>query len=191
MSIKVSDQMELKRRLNQYMISISGVTLMRFRDNAIDACDPETIDDDDEWKKRVAQKIGCSPPYWNNNSVSPHKRNKICSSKEELALIKKYSPRNDKFLAHEIFKTYPKPCNKMIINNSMMNNYYEKQKTLMIKITLQDEFYHEILNTRNFGMADLWASVGGYVGVFCGYSVLQATDYLIEKLKIFMMYNHK
>ena len=53
----------------------------------------------------------------------------------------------------------------------------------MIKITLQDEFYHEILNTRDFGMADLWASIGGYVGVFCGYSVLHAKDYLIDTLK--------
>ena len=129
------------------------------------------------------KKAGCSPPYWNNNSINHGEHNEICSSKEELALIKKYLPRNDKFRAHEIFKTYRKPCNKMIISNSILNNYYEKQKTLMIKITLQDEFYHEILNTRDFGMADLWASIGGYVGVFCGYSVLHAMDYLIDTLK--------
>ena len=185
MNILVSDQMKLRRRLNQYMIRISGVTLMRFRDTANDACDPTIIDDDAEWKKRVVQKVGCSPSYWNNNSINHREHHKICSSKEELALIRKYLPRNGKFLAHEIFKTYPKPCNKMIINNSILNNYYEKQKTLMIKITLQDEFYHEILNTRDFGMADLWASIGGYVGVFCGYSVLHATDYLIDTLKGF------
>ena len=191
MNIKVSDQMELKRRLNQYMIRISGVTLMRFRDTANDACDPTVIDDDAEWKKRVVKKAGCSPPYWNNNSINHGEHNEICSSKEELALIQKYLPRNDKFLAHEIFKTYRKPCNKMIISNSILNNYYEKQKTLMIKITLQDEFYHEILNTRDFGMADLWASIGGYVGVFCGYSVLHATDYLIDSLKKISMYSRK
>ena len=61
----------------------------------------------------------------------------------------------------------------------------------MIKITLQDEFYHEILNTRDFGVADLWASIGGYVGVFCGYSVLHATDYLIDTLKGFSIGNKK
>ena len=191
MSITVSDQMKLKLRLNQYMIRISGVTLMRFRETANDACDPTVTDDDAEWKKRVVKKVGCSPPYWNNNTVSYPQHEKICSSKEELALIEKYGPRNGKFLAHEIFKTYPKPCNKMIINNSILNNYYEKQKTLMIKISLQDEFYHEILNTRDFGMADLWANIGGYVGVFCGYSVLHATDYLIDTLKCFSMDKNK
>ena len=191
MNILVSDQMKLRRRLNKYMIRISGVTLMRFRDTANDACDPTVTDDDAEWKKRVVKKVGCSPPFWNNNSVNYPEHDKICSSKEELALIRKYGPRSGKFLAHEFFKTYPKPCNKMIINNSILNNYYEKQKTLMIKITLQDEFYHEILNTRDFGMADLWASIGGYVGVFCGYSVLHATDYLIDTLKGFSIGNKK
>ena len=49
-------------RANTMMLS--GVTLMRFRDTAVDVCDPKNIDDDAEWKRHVIEKIGCIPPYW-------------------------------------------------------------------------------------------------------------------------------
>ena len=52
----------------------------------------------------------------------------------------------------------------------------------MIEITLQDEFYHEILNTRDFGMADLWASIGGYVGVFCGIASPRGFEDIIQRM---------
>ena len=54
---------------------------------------------------------------------------------------------------------------------------------LKIKIRIQEELYQEILNTRGFGMADLWASIGGYVGVFCGFSIHQAATSSISYLK--------
>lgn len=54
---------------------------------------------------------------------------------------------------------------------------------LKIKIRIQEELYQEVLNTRGFGMADLWASIGGYVGVLCGFSIHQAAISLISYLK--------
>ena len=66
---------------NRMDISFSGVTLMRFRETANDACDPKLIDDDDEWKKRVIEKIGCIPPYWNNNIDDNEESKMICNSK--------------------------------------------------------------------------------------------------------------
>ena len=53
---------------------------------------------------------------------------------------------------------------------------------LKIKFRMQDDHYQEILNIRDFGIDDLWGNIGGYVGMFCGYSILQMTTTLIKNV---------
>ena len=52
-----------------------------------------------------------------------------------------------------------------------------------LKFRIRQNFYQEILNTRGFGADDLWGSIGGYVGIFCGYSILQGATYFIQKFQ--------
>lgn len=51
---------------NEMKIQFIGITLMRFRENAVEPCDPKLIDDDSAWRQYVDKQIGCVPPYWNN-----------------------------------------------------------------------------------------------------------------------------
>ena len=91
--------------------------------------------------------------------------------------------------ATEIFKQYKKPCNKMIIFHSVDKMAYDKfEDVVKLKVRIREEFYQEILNTKAFGMEDFWANIGGYMGIFCGYSILQATNYLIHNMKEFVMH---
>ena len=57
---------------------------------------------------------------------------------------------------------------------------------LKMRIQLQNNMYQEVLNTKAFGRADLWANIGGFVGIFCGLSMLQTTTYLIHVIKEFI-----
>ena len=43
-----------------------------------------------------------------------------------------------------------------------------------------DESYQEFINAREFGFESFWAGVGGFVGMFLGYSFLQIPDTLVE-----------
>ena len=43
---------------NQVLAQFAGVTLMRFRENAFEPCDPHLDDDDAEWKQYVICTFG-------------------------------------------------------------------------------------------------------------------------------------
>ena len=38
---------------------------------------------------------------------------------------------------------------------------------------MYDETYRETINREAFSLADLWSQVGGFVGIFVGYSIMQ------------------
>ena len=49
---------------------------------------------------------------------------------------------------------------------------------LVLDFVYMDDFYEEIINVRDFGFESLWSGVGGFVGIFLGYSLLQIPDLL-------------
>ena len=175
---------------NQMKIQFIGITLMRFRENAVDPCDPTLIDDDSAWREYVDKQIGCIPPYWNNITTgrSNQKSLNSCTSQNMLSKLKEFWPIFGEIRATEAFKHYKKPCNKMIIYHNVHNMGYEKfDDILKIKLEIREDFYQEILNTRAFGMDNLWANIGGYVGIFCGYSLLQVTNHFLDIMKKYMI----
>ena len=102
----------------------------------------------------------------------------------DLSSFKSYWPMYGGKYANEVFKNYTKPCNKMIIFNNINSMAYGNvPDVLKIKFRIRQNFYQEILNTRGFGVDDLWGSIGGYVGIFCGYSILQGATYFIQKFQ--------
>ena len=52
---------------------------------------------------------------------------------------------------------------------------------LVLDFVYMDDFYQEIVNVRDFGFESFWSGVGGFVGIFLGYSLLQIPD-LLQKL---------
>ena len=176
---------------NQILAQFPGVTLMRFRENALDPCDPHLFDDDAEWKQYVITKVGCCPIYWNEKHDDHHDHDescdtmKVCTSSEELMKLKEYWPMYGGKLANEPFRRYTKPCNKMsIFNNINRIAYNDHPDLLKVKFRIREVLYQEVLNNRGFGVDDLWGNIGGYVGIFCGYSILQGAASLVEKLSL-------
>ena len=120
----------------------------------------------------------------NNDDHHNHDEIKICTSMLELRSFKAYWPMDGGIYANEVFRNYTKPCNKMIIFNNINNLAYKNvPDVLKIKFRIREDFYQEILNTCGFGVDDLWGSIGGYVGIFCGYSILQGATCFIQKFQ--------
>ena len=184
MKIKNWNELKSENHNNEIRITFSGLTVMRLRENAVDPCDPNMIDDDAEWKKHAIKAIGCIPPYWNNDSNHYLKPEKICNSKTDLDSIKAYWPRESSVTARLVFQNYTKPCNsfEQLVFNSDVNQYNDPD-ILKVYIKLRNDKYQEVINTKAFGIADLWANIGGYVGIFCGFSILQTTTYFIDSFK--------
>ena len=174
---------------NLISAQFTGVTLMRFRENAIEACDPHLIDDDAEWKQYVITKIGCYPVYWNEKHDDHHDHNevKVCTSSKDLKKYHSYWPMLGGKFANEPFRRYTKPCTKMsILNNINQMAYHSYPDILKVKLRMREQMYQEVLNNRGFGIADLFGNIGGYVGIFCGYSILQGAASLVDYLRILL-----
>ena len=59
----------------------------------------------------------------------------------------------------------------------------DSSHSLTFHIKFPDEIYTEILSLREFGPESLGAGIGGYIGIFVGYSIMQIPTLFIENVK--------
>ena len=65
------------------------------------------------------------------------------------------------------------PCTEMTVSSSVD---MEGSSRLKLRFQYRTDQYLEITNKRDFGARDLWSSVGGFAGIFLGYSLLQLPE---------------
>ena len=80
-----------------------------------------------------------------------------------------------------VFDSYKQPCHYMKVTTGVLQKKLAFGHHLVLDFVYMDDFYQEIVNVRDFGFESFWSGVGGFVGIFLGYSLLQIPD-LLEKL---------
>ena len=84
--------------------------------------------------------------------------------------------------------TFKPPCNEMSFS---VNTDTEHRKigwsgitnnTMRFKIKYLDNKFQEIVNEKAFSFEMFWSSIGGFIGIFLGYSLLQVPQLLIYGL---------
>ena len=155
-------------------IRLSDISILRRRANARQPCEPNMKNEDDVFRNDVVSRIGCIPPYWTTNETMDSKFGK-CTSSSQLQKAYYYSRyENVKY----ILGKHPPPCTEMTVSSSV-----DMQGSSQLKLHFQyrTNQYLEITNKRDFSARNLWSSVGGYVGIFLGYSLLQLPGILIAE----------
>ena len=157
---------------------VSQVNVLRKRVDANEPCDPD-INDDQTVIQTIIKKVNCTPAYWKhmipNDPASPR-----CNTSEKLNEIHNVLKAPDKLMG--IFTQYTEPCDKV----ASIVTFQEKSKnpandstSLLLVFNYLDEMYQEIVNKRDFDMEMLWSSVGGFVGMFLGYSLWQFPEMVL------------
>ena len=156
-------------------LQLNKLIMLRKRHDAQEPCDKSLENDDDQFKTYVIRKVGCIPMYWenfasSNDSFSP------CTSAIEMKKI--YEAIQNK---ESIFADYEQPCNYMEVSlgTSQRDSFYEN--VILLELQYMIRLYQEIENTRDFGLESFWSSVGGFVGIFLGYSLLSLPN-VLEKI---------
>ena len=183
---------QLMKRICKYIISkdideidfgmlefwVSQVNVLRKRVDANEPCDPD-VNDDQAVLTTTMKKVNCTPPYWMNmipkNLTFPR-----CNASADLGVIQKVLTAPDKLMG--IFTQYTEPCNKLssvVTFQEKMKNTYNDNSTFLIVVNYLEEMYQEVTNKRDFDMEMLWSSVGGFVGMFLGYSLWQCPEMLL------------
>ena len=152
------------------VFSINQVSVLRRRPDAIKKCDEGIHDDDRLFRDKVTRSAGCIPTYWMNFKRKGDLLNE-CTRASQMAQI--YRLLENKKL---VFDSYKPPCYYMTVVTGVLKNSMEWGLYLVLEVVYMDDFYQEIINVRDFGFESFWSGIGGFVGIFLGYSLLQTPD---------------
>ena len=165
--------MELDNSNSRITLKLSHVSVLRKRENSQIPCDQELKDDDKRFRDEIINQVGCIPNYW-KSLVSNNNHFKTCETSNEMSEIFYYLMNKD-----EILSLYDQPCNYMKVSvGALQQPYYPNY--ILLELAYMDESYQEFINAREFDIESFWAGVGGFVGMFLGYSLLQIPETLSQ-----------
>lgn len=174
------------KHVNNYIeITISHVTILKKRPDAITPCNEKILDCDSFILEGIVRKVGCIPIYW--KSISPLiNTSQICNSVEQLKLI--YKMTNN---IESTIQMFPSPCVDMTIVASMKIGQDHRPTHVNLKINYLSKMFQEIRNKKDFGLEAFFSSIGGFVGIFLGFSMLQIPELLSQYFDTLKRYEYK
>ena len=159
---------------------IAFVSLLRKRADADTPCNATLHNDDNFFRIKVVNDVGCIPNYW-MSLMDEKKSHDLCTSRRQLRKIHWLIKHSSK-----PFSSYPPPCVEMQIPvnvRSVIVNGNKGDFSFVVSYTAEE--YQEITNVRGFNLMTLWSNAGGYVGIFLGYSLLQVAEVIDNEWKRF------
>ena len=182
------------RRICKYIISketnmlepgrlefwVTEVTFLRRRVDANEPCNP-SINDDEEALKVIMKKFNCTPPYW-KSMVPKGFFYPDCTSPKQLENI--YDVIKEPAKMIKVFKNYTVPCDKMssTVTFHMKPSKDENEKMFELEFNYLEDTYQEVLNQKDFDIEMLGSSIGGFIGMLLGYSLLQCPQLICSIL---------
>ena len=174
---------EALKKNSIFQVKLGQMSVLKRRPDAVAPCDPSPTDDNRFWKA-IFDRIPCLPSYWKTfypqNSIL-----KDCKNYTQFSDLNELTwgvPRNPQQLIEtkRIISSISPPCNEMEITitsevrttSRKPMNHYDAE----LEIFYNMQKYQEIKNVRDFGMDGAWSSIGGYVGLFIGCSLLSLLD---------------
>ena len=160
--------------INKFLfINIIRVAVLRKRPNAINPCNPNLDNDDKEFRNQAIHLVGCVPPYWIQFQHDPStfgQCNTTKQLKQMFNMVTNYQT---------VLENYLPPCNEM----SIVPTLSVQGESLWgngLKIWYMDKRYEVTTNRRDFGFEMVWSSIGGFTGIFLGFSLMQIPDLAVH-----------
>ena len=154
---------------NLIAIRLQQVTRLHKRADAIEKCDASLKDEDYKFLDYVTDQTGCVPPFW--KSTMANKSISLCSSQEQFRSI--YEHVMDK---KRIAKLYLPGCKQTTILALSESSTVKPENFMMLRFFYQPKTFTEIYNAEAVGFESFWGGVGGFVGIFLGFSLMQIPD---------------
>ena len=157
------------------------------RPNANVPCD---VDNDDiHYLATAVQLTRCIPAYWKRfvpEMTAIHFADKEdCTNRSQYKLLNnEYLPTLNKARGFQtVAMHYKKPCIESTYAVANEKKQYLLGSSLRVTIDFNTESYLNIENTEAFDVESMWSAIGGFIGIFLGYSMLQVPQLVLELLE--------
>lgn len=156
---------------------ISDVITLRRRNKPSDPCNDENVDDSIRFRTMIVKNLKCIPGYWSNLPIRESNEEHsfpLCSTSQELNKAYQYIQNISSIISKD-----PLPCNEMAISSTIQNKMLADSEIpgrIHIFIRYATLQYQQIINVRDFDFDSMFSAIGGFVGIFLGCSLLQATE---------------
>ena len=158
---------------------LSAFTVLRRRLNGKEPCNPNYEEDDDGFRSYVMDKVKCIPPYW--KIFYPKYLNlKSCITNVQLKEASNYCEYRKHY---DVLDHLKPPCSEMTAVSSAEKVKWKASGTeLKLRFYYRDVRYLEIRNLRDFTFNSFWSSIGGFVGMFLGFSMFQVMENMLRNV---------
>ena len=160
---------------NLIAIRLQQVTRLHKRSDAIEKCNASIKDEDFQFLYYVITQVGCIPPFWKfvmrNRTGLP-----FCTKQNQFRSI--YDNIIDR---NRVSKSYLPGCKQTTILALAESTAIKPENFMIIRFFYQPKSFTEIFNTEAVGFESFWGGVGGFVGIFLGFSLMQIPDLISLK----------
>ena len=153
-------------------LKVSQGTVLRYRTDSNEPCDEEIENFDAHMQEYITNETGCIHPFWKTNYKGPLDYGE-CKSPEQFKRLDNRIKSYNKKSCAEMFKS-------VSWNWEDKSSFKEKQHIIFEYI---DDYYQEIEYLTSFGTENLISNLGGFIGIFLGYSLMQVPE-LLGKYKM-------
>ena len=188
---KSEDKKKPKNVDYKVMMNIISVDVIRKRPDYVIPCDPNLRSEDNKMRQSIMMRVGCIPPFMSpfvNGSMPPREFNlsSRCSPAQYSEIHKLYLDFT------QTQDWYTRSCTEMNSIVTVTDSVAEIEDrrmsllrgtgvlTLIFKLDYLSETYRETVSMKAFDLASLWSQIGGFVGIFLGYSLLQVPELALQ-----------
>ena len=166
---------QLKNNSNPKILEfeISQMRVLRKRENAEIPCNKGIQNYDDYLKEKIIEHLGCIPIYFTMSTLPNELILKECQTSDELAQAYNYLNNY-----RVILEANEKPCDELVFvsRHFIDSNPATKPKDISVKIQYTQDYFEEINYLEAFNFETFFSNVGGFVGIFLGYSIMQVPE---------------
>ena len=179
-------------------LQVNAVDVLHKRKDSFKPCNDSLYDEDAVWIQNVIRLLNCTPSFL-QDAYSSFGRNKInissgvCSKEMLSKFDRRYAPKNE---FETIAKRYHRPCTEMestvtsaalidktesglVGDADLLVRQPDTLYYLELKLYYRTQYYKLASNEKSFTLFTLWSQVGGFIGIFLGYSLLQLPELLV------------
>ena len=160
-------------------IKIFGIKTLRKRPDSNTPCNHDIQNEDRYLQKQLIKELRCIPIYWKKLFTLEHNL-KVCGQEKHKSAYANISNMRN------ILQWNTQPCNEMVLQTADFLNYKPviTPKGGAVAFYYSNKIFEEIQYSKAVEFQNWLSNVGGFVGIFLGYSLIQIPELFIFILDI-------